>query len=69
MKAKIRHLAEGVLLVSEQPLFGDLGDGTEVEVSPQGNSFVVAPVDRAELRKILDEMDEQYSNVFRKLAE
>lgn len=69
MKATIKHLAEGVLLVSEQPVFGALHDGAEVEVSSSGEAFVVTPVDRAELRKILDEMDHDYGNVFRKLAE
>jgi hypothetical protein len=68
MKATIKRVEEGVMLVSDQPLFDQLGDGTEVEVSPNGEAFVVTPVGRAVLRKVLDEMDEQYSDVFRRLA-
>jgi hypothetical protein len=69
MKVKIKHIEEGVVLVSDQPLFDQLGDGTELEMSPSGTSFVLTPVPDERLRQILDEMDEQYGSVFRRLAE
>jgi hypothetical protein len=69
MKAKIKRVEEGVVLVSDQPILDQLGDGTEVEISPSGSAFVLTPVDRVQLRRILEEMDQQYGNVFRKLAE
>ena len=69
MKAKIKHVEEGVVLVTDEPLFDHLRDGAEVEISPNGGAYLLTPVDRAELRKVLDEMDEQYGNVFRRLAE
>ena len=69
MKAKIRRVEEGVVLVSDETLFDHLDDGAEVEVSTNGGTFVVTPVDRPDLRKVLAEMDEEYGNVFRRLAE
>lgn len=70
MKAKIRRVEEGVALVSDEPLFDQLGldDGADVEVSTNGAAFVVTPV-HAELHEILDEMHEEYGSVFRRLAE
>lgn len=69
MKATIVRVEEGVLLVSDQRLFDQFGNGTEVEISANGAAYSVMPVQQAELRKVLDEMDEQYAGVFRKLAE
>ncbi|HEX6094782.1 MAG TPA: hypothetical protein VF432_00555 [Thermoanaerobaculia bacterium] len=69
MKVKLKHTEEGVVLVSDQPLFDQLGDGTELEVSPNGTSFVLTPVADDRLIQILDEMDEQYGSVFRRLAQ
>ena len=42
-------------------------DGDEIEVSANDGVITVAPV--RELDQLLDEMDEQYGSVFKRLAE
>ena len=69
MKAKIKRVEEGIVVVADQQWFAGFADGAEVEISADGDALVLTPVHRAELRKVLDEMDEQYASVFRRLAE
>lgn len=73
MKATIKHVEEGVLLVSDQPLFADLEDGTEVEISEVGDSFTIVPISRLEgddrFRAAADKVLEQHSGLFKRLAD
>jgi antitoxin component of MazEF toxin-antitoxin module len=71
MKTRLMRVDEGAVLVLDRPLLEKLGldDDAEVELTTDGHVLTVTPLHRAELRTILDEMDEQYAGVFRKLAE
>lgn len=75
MKKKLTRTGNSVALVLDRPLLEELGltEDAEVELSTNGDVLVVTPIrDRArrrKLNKILDEMDQQYSGVFRRLAE
>lgn len=71
MKTRLTRVDEGAVLVLDRPLLEKLGldDDAEVELTTSGDVLTVRPIHRAELRTILDEMDEQYGDVFRKLAE
>lgn len=75
MKKKLSRTGNSVALVLDKPLLEHLGmdENTEVELSTNGDVLVVTPVRdaarRRKLRKIVEEMDEQYSGVFQRLAE
>lgn len=70
MKTTLTRNGQSVSLVLEEPLLDQLGlnDGAEVEVSANGAALVVTAV-HGELRAVLDEIHEEYGNVFRRLAE
>ena len=75
MHKKLTRSGNSVALVIEKPLLDQLGleEGAEVEVSTNGDVLVMTPV-RAKSRRrrvnhLLDELDEKYAGVFRRLAE
>ncbi len=75
MKKKLTRTGNSVALVLDRPLLDQLGldENSEVEVSTNGDVLVMTPMReparRRKLNKILDELDEQYAGVFRRLAE
>ena len=75
MKKKLTRSGNSVALVLDKPLLEQLGmdENTEVELSTNGDVLVVTPIRdaarRRKLRKIVEQMDEQYSGVFQRLAE
>lgn len=75
MRTKLTRIGDDVGLVLDPGLLEQLGldENSEVELSVNGDVLVVTPVgatlrDR-KLRANLKTMDEQYANVFRRLAE
>lgn len=75
MKKKLTRTGNSVALVLDRPLLEELGldESSEVEISTNGDVLVMTPLRepsrRRKLNKILDELDEQYAGVFRRLAE
>ena len=71
MRSKVTRIDDHLVVVLDTKLAEELGlaDGAEVDVSLEGASFVVTPARDEKLKKALDEMDEQYASVFRRLAE
>ncbi|HEY6843191.1 MAG TPA: AbrB/MazE/SpoVT family DNA-binding domain-containing protein [Thermoanaerobaculia bacterium] len=75
MVKKLTRTGNSLALVLDKPLLETLGidENTELEISTNGDVLVVTPVrDRArdrKLKKILDELDEQYGGVFKRLAD
>jgi antitoxin MazE len=75
MKKKLTRTGNSVALVLDKPLLETLGidEGTEVELSTNGDVLVVTPVrDRArekKLGKILEQLDREYGGVFKRLAD
>jgi len=74
----VKHLTKtgnSLALVLDKPLLEQLGidEDTPLEISTNGDVLVVTPVrDRGrerKLKKALEEMDRQYSGVFKRLAE
>ena len=69
-----RHGNE-VVLVLDEAMLEELGldENSQVEVSKEDDRLVMRPVTGSDrqgrLGEILDELDEQYSDVFRRLAE
>jgi len=75
MKKKLTRTGNSVALVLDKPMLKQLGvdENSEVEVSMNGDVLVMTPVRddtrRHELNKILEDLDEEYGGVFRRLAE
>ena len=75
MRKKLTRSGNSVALVLDKPLLEQLGmdENAEVELSTNGDVLVVTPIRdaarRRKLRKIVEQMDEQYSGVFQRLAE
>lgn len=75
MKKRLTRTGNSVAVVLEKPLLEAVGiePDSEVEISTNGDVIVITPVRDArrqrKLKKILDELDEQYAGVFRRLAE
>jgi antitoxin MazE len=75
MKKKLSRSGNSVALVLDKPLLEQLGldENSEVEISTNGDVLVMTPVRdisrRRKFHKILDEIDEKYAGVFRRLAE
>ncbi|MDP9191881.1 MAG: AbrB/MazE/SpoVT family DNA-binding domain-containing protein [Acidobacteriota bacterium] len=75
MKKKLTRTGNSVALVLDKPILEQLGvdENSEVEVSTNGDVLVMTPVRddarRGKLNKILDDLDEDYGGVFRRLAE
>jgi antitoxin component of MazEF toxin-antitoxin module len=75
MKKKLSRTGNSVALVLDKPLLEQLGlhENSEVEISTDGDVLVMTPLResgrRRKLHKILDEIDEKYAGVFRRLAE
>jgi antitoxin component of MazEF toxin-antitoxin module len=75
MKKRLTRTGNSVAVVLEKPLLEAVGiePDSEVEISTNGDVIVITPVRderrRKKLKKILDELDEQYAGVFRRLAE
>ncbi|MFL6245743.1 MAG: AbrB/MazE/SpoVT family DNA-binding domain-containing protein [Thermoanaerobaculia bacterium] len=75
MKKKLTRTGNSVALVLDKPLLEELGldENSDVEISTNGDVLVMTPVRersrRRKLNQILDELDEQYAGVFRRLAE
>lgn len=75
MKKKLTRTGNSVAFVLDKPLLEQLGldENSEVEVSTNGDVLVLTPlrddVRRHKLNKILEELDEEYGGVFRRLAE
>jgi antitoxin MazE len=75
MKTKLTRIGDDIALVLDRPLLDELGldESSEIEVSTNGDVLVMTPLRepgrRLKLNKILDELDEDYAGVFRRLAE
>ena len=75
MKKRLTRTGNSVAIVLDKPLLEAVGvdAGSEVEISTNGDVIVITPVRgsrrRRKLEKILDQLDEQYAGVFRRLAE
>jgi antitoxin component of MazEF toxin-antitoxin module len=75
MKKRLTRTGNSVALVLDKPLLEAVGvdAGSQVELSTNGDVIVITPVRdsrrRRKLEKVLDELDEQYAGVFRRLAE
>ncbi len=70
MKTKLTRIPEGVALILDEALLQQLGWNAEMEVelSTEGEWIVITPV-RDQLREVVEEIDEEYGNVFRRLAD
>ena len=75
MKKRLTRTGNSAAVVLDKPVLEAVGldaDG-EVEVSTNGDVIVISPVRgirrQRKLKKILDELDEEYAGVFRRLAE
>jgi len=75
MKKRLTRTGNSVAIVLDKPVLEAVGieADSEVDVSTNGDVIVITPVRDAKrqrkLKKILDELDEQYAGVFRRLAE
>lgn len=75
MKKRLSLSGDSVAIVLDKPLLEAVGvdAGSEVDVSTNGDVIVITPVrdsgQRRKLEKILDELDDEYAGVFRRLAE
>ncbi len=75
MKKKLTRTGNSVALVLDRPLLEQLGmdEGSEVEVSSNGDVIVVTPVrerDReTRLRDAADKINSRYAGLFRRLSE
>jgi len=75
MKKHLTRTGNSVALVLDKPLLEAVGldADAEVEVSTNGDVIMITPVRddrrRRKLKKILDELDEEYAGVFRRLAQ
>jgi len=75
MKKLLTRTGNSVAIVLDKPVLEAVGieADSEVDVSTNGDVIVITPVRDAKrqrkLKKILDELDEQYAGVFRRLAE
>ena len=75
MKKRLSRAGDSVAIVLDKPLLEAVGvdAGSEVDVSTNGDVIVITPVrdsgERRKLEKILDELDDEYAGVFRRLAE
>lgn len=71
MKTNLTRIGESVALLLDEPLLEQAGlrEDDEVEVSASATGLTVTPSRERKLEQLLDEMDEQYGSVFRRLAE
>ena len=75
MIKKLTRTGNSVALVLDKPILEELGldEGSEVEVSTNGQVLVMTPKPdssrRRKLKRILDELDAEYGGVFKRLAE
>jgi antitoxin MazE len=75
MKKKLTRTGNSVALVLDKPLLEQLGidENSEVEISTDGDVLVMTPVRdqvrRRKVKRILDELDDHYGGVFRRLAD
>jgi antitoxin MazE len=75
MRKKLTRTGNSVALVLDKPILEQLGvdENSEVEVSTNGDVVVITPIRddarRRKLNAILEELDEEYGGVFRRLAE
>ena len=75
MKKHLTRTGNSVALVLDKPVLEAVGldADAEVEVSTNGDVIMITPVRdnrrRRKLEKILDELDEEYAGVFRRLAQ
>lgn len=75
MLKKLTRTGNSLALILDRPLLEQLGinEDTTLEISTNGDILVVSPVrDKQRERKLkdaLEEMDEKYGGVFRRLAE
>jgi antitoxin component of MazEF toxin-antitoxin module len=74
MVKRLTRTGNSLALVLDKPLLEQLGidENTPLEISTNGDVLVVTPVrDRArerKLKKALEDMDQQYGGVFKRLA-
>jgi antitoxin MazE len=75
MKKKLTRTGNSVALVLDRPLLEQLGmsEGSEVEISSNGDVLVVTPVRddgrEARLRSAAARINERYAGLFRRLSE
>jgi len=75
MIKKLTRTGNSVALVLDKPLLEQLGldENSEVEVSTNGCVLLVTPRPdpsrQRKIKKILDELDEEYGGVFKRLAQ
>ena len=74
MRATIKRSDEGLVLALERPLVEELGltEGTEVELSSNGESFVVTPVRDVERERLFrasaEKVLERHAGLFERLS-
>lgn len=72
MKATIKRIEEGVVLVSDETLFGKLHDGAEVEVSTNGDVHTVTPIRDTERERRFpqstEKIIEKHAGLFERLG-
>lgn len=75
MRKRLTRTGNSLALVLDRPLLeaAAIGPDTELEVSTNGDVIVIAPVRSAARRRrfkaAADEINEEYSGVFKRLAE
>lgn len=75
MRKKLTKSGNSVALVLDRPILESLGidENAEVELSTNGDVLVMTPIRpagrRRKVNRILEELDEKYAGVFRRLAE
>jgi antitoxin component of MazEF toxin-antitoxin module len=75
MIKKLTRIGDDVVLVLDKPLLEELGldENADVELSTNGQVLVVTPsrdtARERKFRKSMDEINEKYAEVFRRLGE
>lgn len=75
MKKRLTRTGNSVALVLDRPLLEQLGmgEGSEVEISSNGDVIVVTPVrdqdHETRLRTAADSINSRYAGLFRRLSE
>jgi antitoxin component of MazEF toxin-antitoxin module len=71
VRTRLTRIGDDVALVLDETMLDQLGvdETSEVEVSASGNVLTITPAHDQPLDEILDELDERYGSVFKRLAE
>ena len=75
MKKRLSRTGNSLALVLDKPLLEAVGidDQTDLEISTNGDVIVITPIRdqsrQRKLKRILEEMDDEYGGLFKRLAE